>query len=133
MMPSNLDRFLLHLDTQARQSGYCTIRHAGLLRMQLESLGSGDWGLLCFNALVSPLPEHDRKRVIERITWRQVVGAGLPPSEIPDELIAEIAGDLSEAIDQMRDDLRGGHWDQWLRMRERAVRAEITERARRAA
>lgn len=123
-------RFIAHIDTDARQSGYCTIRHAGLLRFQLENAAPGDWGLLCFNALVSPLPELDRKRVIDRITWRQVVGAGLPPSEIPDDLIAEIAGDLSEAIDQLRDDLRGGHWDQWLRMRERAVRAEITERAK---
>lgn len=123
-------RFIAHIDTDARAHGYCTIRHAGLLRMQLEGMTSGDWGLLCFNALVPPLPEADRKRVVDRITWRQVVGAGLPPSEIPNELIAEIAGDLSEAIDQLRDDLRGGHWDQWLRMRERAVRAEITERAK---
>jgi hypothetical protein len=124
------DRLLLHIDTGARQSGYCTIRHAGLFRMQLEAMSSGDWGLLCFNALCPPLSERDRKRLIDRITWRQVIGAGLFPSSIPDDLIAEIAGDLSEAIDQMREHDRGGSWDQWLRMWERAVRAEITERAK---
>jgi hypothetical protein len=130
---TNFDRFLQHIDTSARQSGYCTIRHAGLMRLQLAGMTSGDFGLLCFEARVSPLSPADRQRVIDRITWRQVMGAGLFPSQLPDNLIAEIASDFSEAIDNLREHDRGESWDQWLRLRERAIRSEITSRAKRAA